>query len=523
LTSVETLAQLITRQASERPDEVFLMFEDETFNFADLEQRVRRYASSLSEFGIRRGDRIGLMMRNHPDHIFLYLALSWLGATNVEYSIHLKQAGLEIQLEDAEPRFIFADSVFANELDLAAKILPTLENIIWFGDGYPASSLAVSSNTILDNLPVTDAVSIHDFDRIQTISYTSGTTGKPKGVMLSERWFQIGAKNAGLLADIRQDDVIFLWEPFFHIAGWMSVLMSLQHGVPIAMVAQFSGSKCWDQIRRYRATLLHYLGGAMNILLKQPARPDDRDNPVRVAWGAAAPSQSWCEFEHRFGLTVHEGYGISEAQNLTHINIGGPVGSIGKPVTEFDCLIEAEDASLQPPGKIGEIVLKPSQPNIIMAGYFRDEKRTAETLQNGCVYTGDIGYQDDDGYFYFSGRQKDSLRHRGENVSAWEVERVVNAHPAVEESAVIGVPSPMGEQDIKVFLKLVDNKSLNPIELIKWCEQQLAYYQVPRFIEFVADFPRGPTQRIRKSELPTSVHGNWDLEQSGHKIRNNNT
>src|SRR5262249_7602190 len=146
-----------------------------------------------------------------------------------------------------------------------------------------------------------------------------------------------------------------------------------------------------------------------------------------------------------------------------------------------------------------------------MIGYFRDPAKTNEVLRDGCVYTGDLGYRDEDGFFYYSGRKKDSLRRRGENVSAWEVERVINAHPAVAESAVVGAAAEIGEQEIRAFVQLAPGHDLSALELIKWCEQELAYYQVPRYIDFVADFPRGPTQRIRKNELPVSLVGSWDL------------
>lgn len=516
---METIAQLIDRQASRAPDRTFLLFEDEAISFKKLKQRVTQAAASFSALGIRPGDRVGLMMASHPDHICVYLALSWLGASSIEFSIHLKRLGLETQLQDAEPRFLFADAAFADELGGAVQAVSSVEKIVWRGDvrSRPPRSYFLSEvlkKTDLD--PVEGASSL---DRVQAISYTSGTTGKPKGALLTERWFQVGARNACILADVRDDDVLFLWEPLYHIAGWMTVLMSLQRGVPIAMVERFSASRCWQQIRHYRATLLHYLGGAMNLLLKQPPRPDDADNPVRIAWGAAAPTESWREFEKRFGVTVREGYGISEGQNFTHINIDGPVGSIGRPVEEFDSWIEGEDGTRLRPGNVGEIVLKPKVPGVAMAGYFRDPEKTSKVLRNDRVYTGDLGYQDEDGYFYFSGRKTDSLRRRGENVSAWEVERVINAHPAIEESAVIGITADIGEQDIKAFVKLADSNPLDPIELIKWCERDLAYYQIPRFIEFVPDFPRGPTQRIRKTELSRSVRDSWDVESSGYRIK----
>ncbi|MGZ5822530.1 MAG: AMP-binding protein [Hyphomicrobium sp.] len=272
-------------------------------------------------------------------------------------------------------------------------------------------------------------------------------------------------------------------------------------------------------MREAGATLFHYLGGAMNILLKQPPDPRDGDNPVRIAWGAAAPARSWREFEGRFGLAVREGYGISEAQNFTHLNLEGRVGSIGKPVEEVESWIADDDGRPLPPRTVGEIVVRPKSPNVAMAGYFRDPAKTAEVLRDGCVHTGDLGYVDEDGFFYYSGRKKDSLRRRGENVSAWEVERVVNAHPAVEESAVLGVVSEMGEQEIRVFVQLASQQRLEPLDLIKWCERDLAYYQIPRYVDFVPEFPRGPTQRIRKADLATALTGSWDLEKSGYKVR----
>jgi crotonobetaine/carnitine-CoA ligase len=299
----------------------------------------------------------------------------------------------------------------------------------------------------------------------------------------------------------------------------MSVLVALQLGVRIELVERFSASRCWDQIRAGGATLFHYLGGAVNILLRQPELPADRENPIRIAWGAAAPAQSWREFETRFGVRLREGYGISEAQNFTHLNLEGRIGSIGKPVAEFDSWIAGDQGERLPPRSVGEIVVKPKEAGITMLGYFRDPRKTAEVLRDGCVFTGDLGYIDEDGYFYYAGRKKDSLRRRGENVSAWEVERVINAHPDVEESAVVGVTSDLGEQDIRAFVKLAEGKTMAPLDMIKWCERDLAYYQIPRFVDFVSEFPRGPTQRIQKSHLPTGLTTSWDIETSGYQLR----
>ena len=510
-----TLTELIDAQAARQPDQAFLTFEGRTTTFAELQRQVRRAAAALHLAGFAGGQRVMIMMGNRPQHAIAYFALAALGCVVVEASIHFRRNGIELQLEDADPHHLIVDPAHVEDIVAALQAL---------GRDKPITTLVPSDHpkarhVALDrDLPAID-LPVPSLDRVQAISYTSGTTGRPKGVMLTERYFQVGSKNAALLADIGPKDVLFLWEPFYHIAAWMSFIAALQHGVSVALVERFSASQSWRQIRKTGATLFHYLGGAMNILLKQPAAPDDADNPIRIAWGAAAPARSWREFESRFGVVIREGYGISEAQNFTHLNLDGRVGSIGKPVEELTSWIADDNGKPVPPRVVGEIVVKPTVPNITMVGYFRDPQRTSEVLRDGCVFTGDLGYVDEDGFFYYSGRKKDSLRRRGENVSAWEVERVVNAHPAVEESAVVGVTSEMGEQEIRVFVQLAPRPSLEPLELIKWCERDLAYYQIPRFVDFVAEFPRGPTQRIRKSDLPVALGAAWDLEKSGYKVR----
>ena len=512
---MKTIAQWVEHRAKERPRAPFLTFEGRTMSFGDLAREVRQAAAAFQDEGFTAGKRVAIMSGPGPKHIAAYLALVSLGCVITELSIHFRRNGIQLQLEDAAPHRLIVDPAHAEDVFAAMEGLPRR---------IPAFTLVRTNMAQLKYLDFTGAhppadLPAPDLDRIQSISYTSGTTGRPKGVLMTERFFQIGAKNAGLLADVRPDDVLFMWEPFYHVAAWMTVIIALQHGVRIAMVDRFSASRAWDQIRESGATLFHYLGGAMNILLKQPPDPRDPGNPVRIAWGAAAPARSWPEFERRFGVKIREGYGISEAQNFTHLNLEGRVGSIGKPVEELDAWIAGDDGKKLAPHAVGEIVVRPKGPGIVMAGYFRDRAKTAEVLRNGCVHTGDLGYTDEDGFFYYSGRKKDSLRRRGENVSAWEVERVINAHPAVEESAVVGVLSEMGEQEIRVFVQLAPEQRLEPLELIKWCERDLAYYQIPRYVDFVPEFPRGPTQRIRKSDLPNALANAWDLEKSGYRLR----
>ena len=512
---MKTLAELIDAQARQNPDVVFLSYEGGTMSFGELRRQVRRAAAAFHDAGFEAGQRIMVMMGNRPQHVVAYLALVSIGCVLVEVSIHFRRNGIQLQLEDADPHHLIVDPAHVEDVSAALQALGGKMPILTLAPAVHPKAWPLDIDV---DLPAVE-LPAPSLERAQSISYTSGTTGRPKGVVLTERFFQVGAKNAAVLADVGPADVLFLWEPFYHIAAWMSVIVALQRGIRIALVERFSASQAWRQIRETGATLFHYLGGAMNILLKQPTDACDGDNPVRIAWGAAAPERSWREFERRFGVTIREGYGISEAQNFTHLNLEGRPGSIGKPVEEFTSWIAGDDGKPVPPHTVGEIVVKPKVPGITMVGYFRDPERTAEVLRDGCVYTGDLGYRDEDGFFYYSGRKKDSLRRRGENVSAWEVERVVNAHPAVEESAVVGVTSEIGEQEIRVFVQLAPQRQLEPLELIKWCERDLAYYQIPRYVDFVAEFPRGPTQRIQKSGLTAALAASWDLEKSGYKVR----
>ena len=392
--------------------------------------------------------------------------------------------------------------------------------MLWRG-GFPAEGEG-NASTAFEELRLGERepppVQRRQPDRLVSVTYTSGTTGPAKGVLLTERMYRAAAESAGLAADVRPGDVLFLWEPLYHIAGVQTVVLCLQRGVPCALVERFSASGFWNQVRRYGATQIHYLGDVVGLLMKQPQRPDDWDNPARVAWGAAAPPELWPRFEQRFGVRIQECYGLTEGSSFTTINRDGRVGSVGKPVDHFEVRIVADDGTPLPHGRVGEIVQRAREPGLVMKGYLNDPDGTREALCGGWLHTGDLGYCDSDGFFYYTGRKSDSIRSRGERISAWEVERVVNACPGVEESAVIGVPSQLGESDIKVLVRPEAERSLDPLELIRWCDWRLAYFQVPRYVAIVDSFPRTPSERIRKEELSRSADDCWDLARSGYRL-----
>src|SRR5262249_4954886 len=251
-------------------------------------------------------------------------------------------------------------------------------------------------------------------ERIVSITYTSGTTGPPKGVMLGEKPYLFAASVVGQLADVQPGHVMLTWEPHYHIGGSQVIVTCRQHGVPMALLERFSASRFWDEARRYGATQVHFLGGVLGLLLKQPPRPDDRNHSVRIAWGGGAPAHLWEPFEWRFGVRIHEAYGMTEAASFTTVNLEGRVGSIGRAVPHFEVKIVADDGRAAATHETGQILVREREPGLLMKGYFKDPERTAETLRDGWLHTGDFGAADTDGFLYFAGRRRDRLRRRGE-------------------------------------------------------------------------------------------------------------
>jgi crotonobetaine/carnitine-CoA ligase len=513
--SAPGLRDLIERRGRDDRDVPFCFFGDEVVTFGRLDAAVNRLANGLAGLGIRSGDRVAVMLPNHPDHIDAVLALAKLGATHVPVNVHQKRMGLQYLLAHSEVRAVIADARYAETLAPAAAASSLVETIVWRGgspgrgDGHARAFEALARG----GAPHPPALGPGP-DHPVAIMYTSGTTGPPKGVMLSDTMYRAAGRTAGLVADVRPGDVLFLWEPFYHIAGVQAVTLCLERGVACALVERFSASAFWHQVRRHGATQIHYLGGVLGLLMTQPERPDDADNPVRIAWGAAASPEVWPRFERRFGVRIHECYGLTEGASFTTVNLAGKVGSIGTPVEHFEVrIVDGEDHPL-PPGQVGEIVQREREPGLLMEGYFKDPEGTRAALRGGWLHTGDLGYRDAEGFYYFAGRKKDTIRRRGENVSPWEIERVASACPGVQECAAIGVPSEVGEDDIKLFVRRAEGRSLTPPDVIHWCEERLAYFQVPRYVAFVDDFPKTPSERIKKDELSRSVDGCWDRERT---------
>ncbi|NNF79899.1 MAG: AMP-binding protein, partial [Rhizobiales bacterium] len=328
------------------------------------------------------------------------------------------------------------------------------------------------------------------------LMYTSGTTGPPKGVMITHRMMCFAGEGVRHGSCAQAGDVMFLWEPLCHIGGAQMLILPQLERVHLAMVPRFSASRFWTEVAETGATHIHYLGGILQMLLKQPPAPGDKTHGVRAAWGGGCPAETWVQFEERFAIPIRECYGMSEASSLTSSNVTGVVGSVGQPMEWLSVSIANPDEA----GR-GEILVRERQPGALFAGYFNNPDATEKALQNGALHTGDLGSMDSEGNLYFHGRINDSIRVKGELVSAWEVESVATSHPDVEECAAIGVEADVGEQEIKLFVKLQQGAQVSVAALAEWLQTRLAPHQQPALYALVDDFPRTPSQRIIKGQL----------------------
>ena len=502
----KTILSLLQDRATLNENRIFASQGNQKLTIGQLKDRTQQTANRLTECGVGAGDRVAVMLNNHLDNLVLFFALLWTGAVQVPVNTRLRHDSLSYLIGHSEPKIVIAEQEYMEHLLSANHPFDKsvfVEHCREHGFLWP--DLTPNPQRNYKNVePV-----IRSARDVLFIMYTSGTTGPPKGVMVTDKMLRTAAFACGKASDARLGDVFLVWEPLYHIGALQLLPVALDIGVELAIVGRFSVSRFWDQVRESKATQIHFLGGILQMLLRQEESTGDTYHTCRVAWGGGAPSTIASEFQKRFNIEVRENYGMTEASSLTSINERGHIGSVGKPAPYFDvCIVDAEGVNKGVNEK-GEIVVKELEEGLLTPGYFRNEEATSSAIRDGWFFTGDLGYFDQSGYLYYSGRIKDSIRRRGENISAWEIERVVEQLKFVEQAAAIGVPDELGDEAIKLFVKLTEFMPVeSPVASVhNWCLERLPDFQVPTYIVIIDEFPMTGTERIRKESLPIDTVG----------------
>ncbi|MBY3516575.1 ATP-dependent acyl-CoA ligase [Rhizobium laguerreae] len=503
--TISGLVASFKRLAKEAPGRIFACDADGSIPFGQLAGDVDALASYLNELGLRPGDRVLVMMRNSRTTLALIYAILQQGLVWVPMNPLLIGPALDHAVTLVKPTIAICDVDLVETL-VSCEFRPNLGVI-----------------NLPDTLPAVDG---HDRPEpapqdLAALMFTSGTTGPSKAVMVTHIMLELAAKAVIRCADARDGDNFYVWEPFHHIGGAQVLLLPLFSQVVLTLRDRFSASRFWQEVSESRCTHIHHLGGIIQILLRQNETKFDRDHNVRIAWGGGCAIDAWRLFESRFGLEIRECYGMTESSSLTTFNAERLLGSVGRPLPWFEVSLKDEDGRVIPfsSDEKGQIVVTTNQPGAIFSGYFNDEAATNEALRPDGFHTGDLGSWDPSGMLMFHGRQSDSVRCRGENVSAFEVESVANQHVDVEESAMAGVPAEIGEYDIHLFVRPRTGASIDPEQLYAWLLSRLAPFQRPRYISVVPEFPKTASHRVQKSRLLEAYHERWDSACSSQRVQ----
>lgn len=520
-----TFDELLGQRAKYDKNQPFVYFNDEVLTFGQVEKIVNKTAKILTGLGVQKGDHVCLLLPNCLEFLYLWFGLAKIGGVMVPINPSLRGDGLKYIINHSDSKLIFVHSRLQVPFNFVKSDLRNIKNVVLVGQDEVAPFASSDLETLLAEASegAPPAVPISPGDPLGII-YTSGTTGPPRGAMISHfNYLHSGQVWLEEVIDYQPDDVFFTSLPLFHANAQMFTTMgSLLSGRPFVLREKFSASRFFDEIRQYKATVFNYIGGILTMLMKQPPRKDDAQNPIRVTFGGAAPREIWREFEERFDLTIIEGYGLTESGGVSICNPPHDikVGSIGKTLSFCEVDIFDDNDKQLPVGETGEIVIRESVPHSMFIEYYKEKDKTKEVWRSGWFHTGDRGYMDPQGYFYFVDRSKDCIRRRGENISSFDIEKIINSHPAVLEAAAVAVPSDLGEDDVKVFVVLGDGQALPEEELLAYCEERMAYFMVPRYVHYTDALPKTPTQRVQKFKLrELGVGEAWDREKAGYKLK----
>lgn len=516
-TFTHSLAEELRRAARQTPDKPFIRMVTGEWTYAQVDRQSDALAAGLFAQGVRQGNNVSLLLPNCIEFVLAWFALAKLAAVCAPLNTSFRGQTLTNAINLVESRLLIVHTSLWPQFEEVRSQLATIRQIVVV-EGAGDASTQSWTELVNQPHPVPEYPNA-TFSSLCLLLYTSGTTGRSKAAMISNRFVLRQAQGVIEGLALRPDDVLYCPYPMFHLdAAVMTLAPALLLRSVAAIGERFSVSRYWDEVRAFKATVFDFMGATLTMLWKQPPSPKDRDHFARLGWGVPMPQ--WApEFEARFGCRLVELYGTTEVGGIIYTPQNAPrrPGSCGKATPPWEVKLIDDQGFDVPAGTPGELVVRSNEPSILMDGYWGMPEATREAFRDQWFHTGDVLTQDADGWLYFVGRRKDIVRRRGENISAAEVELDIELHPDVLECAVVGVPSDMTEEEVMACVVLRSGSTLTPHDLTDWCASKMAKFMIPRYVRILPSLPKTPTDKIEKFKLREQGTAlAWDRNQPNH-------
>ncbi len=523
------LGKILLANAERNPDAIYLMNGDDRYTYGQVNEIVNSYARGFADLGVGPGDTVAFLMKTSLEFVFATYAVMKLGAIWVPTNTDYKGQWLKDALSDSCAKVLVADATLLPRFAELAGNFP-FKHIVIRGesDGFRTSTPTHTMDAIASQVGAEPDQSEISYGDTSAVLWTSGTTGKSKGVMQSHNAWVRAAISGAVTTDTQDDDVMYCCLPMYNSAAWVAnVYRALVCALPVGIDQEFSASSFWQRCNHYKATQTFTLGAMHMFLWNAPPSSDDTNNTVRHASMVPLPDNLIQPMKDRFGIsTIDQGYGQSEAMGIIHRSDDGTEwapGCLGRVLPGLEvAILDGDDRPVQQ-GEVGEICARPTEPYALFNGYFNNPEATVKAYSNLWYHTGDLGKQTESGDYYFVDRKADFIRYKGRNISSFAVEAALNAHPAVAQSAAHGVTSEEldSEAEVKVCVVRKPGEIATPEELARFINDNAPYFFVPRYIEFVDALPSTPTGRVQKFKLRERgvTPETWDGKKAGFEVR----
>ncbi len=494
-----TLNDLVESQASQWGDKTFVLFKEEQATFNQLAERSRRVANGLAKLGLGKGDKVAVLLPNCLEFLYSFFGITRLGAVIVPINPLLKGAEIAYIVDNSDAAAIITCDRFIERVLAIKADCPKLKEIVSVGD----AAETIPFRTLLEAPDSGDLPTVTEDDEA-AIVYTSGTTGKPKGAVLTHGNYVADTEMLLKAVEVFPEDRFLCILPLFHVnAQVVTTLCPLSSGASMILLEGFVPRGFLPALAKYEATSFSAVPTVYAVLNSFPDAEQYDLSHLRFCISGAAPLpvEVVKEFERKYKAFTIEGYGLTEgtcASSVTRLTGERKLGSIGLPLDGQPLKIFDDDDNEVPAGTVGEIVIQ--GPNV-MKEYYKNPEATAEVLKSGWLHTGDLGYVDNDGHVYIVDRKKEMIIRGGQNVYPKEIEGVLYRHPAILEAAIVGLPDKVWGEEVAAFIVLKPSEKIERTDLVGYCKQNMAGYKCPRKVFFVEELPKTATGKIQKGKI----------------------